>query len=263
MVEKGGDDVRKRFAVVVVLLVAVLGSATLGSASSLTVRGGVIDAFTASRPCGDGAGATVSDPAATTQTRVRLTVPADCVGRRLQLTLVDASGAAKHAASVVLAAQVQDVVVPAYQPSAGVRVHATVDGWNLATTWTYAPPVTCRIVDNPAATCTAVVTEVADRSWFADPKRRSFTVVVTSPSTPGGAWELVYDLAHPVFGGTPEVLWGPSNVAAQTGCAQRPTFVLRGTGNIRTVSAGQQRSVVLMADSWTDIFGSRNILRCS
>ncbi|MGJ0223633.1 hypothetical protein ACQUZK_09560, partial [Streptococcus pyogenes] len=122
------------------------------------VQGGVIQPLAAGRPCADGATATAPVATTTAQTQVRLTVPADCVGRTVQATVVDAAGVPHSSAPTVLTAVTQDVAVGAYTAAATMQVGAAVDGWGLATTWSWTPPrlpVTCRIPSNPAQTCTA------------------------------------------------------------------------------------------------------------
>ncbi len=190
---------RTRLAVVVVLLLALVGTASMGSASSLPVHGGIIDTETASRPCADGASATGPSTATAAQTAVRLTVPAGCVGRDVQVTVVDQAGVAHSSAVVAMTAQTMDVPVSGYVGAAALTVGATVDGWNLTTTWSYTPPapyVWCTVVTpGSPATCTAAVTLRTTAAGV-----RYWDVVVSTTSPTPVRWEVGFDLTNPFYG---------------------------------------------------------------
>ncbi|MBX9245788.1 hypothetical protein ICW40_13350 [Actinotalea ferrariae] len=193
----------KRIALAVVLLIALIGSASMGSAASLTVRGGVIDTFTNARPCADGATATGPSTTTATQTAVRLTVPADCVGKTVQVTIVDAAGVPHSSAPTLMTTVTRDIpVAGGYTGTSNLVVRATVDGWNLATTWSYTPPLpmaSCRIVATNAP-CTATVTLDRRSSGFFG--TFSYYDVTVSP-TNQGQWEVTFNLDHPGYGSVP------------------------------------------------------------
>lgn len=188
----------KRIALAVVVLLVALGAVSGASASSLSVQGGVIQPLGAGRPCPDGATATAPVATTTAQTQVRLTVPAGCVGRTVQATVVDAAGVPHSSAPTVLTAVTQDVTVGAYTAAATMQVGAVVDGWGLATTWSWTPPsyIWCTVLTpGSTATCSAAITK---RTTGAGVPYWDVVVSTTSP-TPV-RWEVGFDLTNPYYG---------------------------------------------------------------
>jgi hypothetical protein len=193
----------KRIAALVVAVLALVAiTAGLASASSLTVRGGVLTTATATRPCADGATATGPTTTTANQTGVRITVPASCVGRTVQATVVDAAGVAHSSAPTVMTAATLTLPVSGYVGTSSLVVRATVDGWNLTTTWSYTPPLpmaSCRVIAT-GATCTADVT-LARRSVLFFGTFDYYDVQVSGNA--GLAWEITLNLDHPGYGSVP------------------------------------------------------------
>lgn len=200
----------RRIALAVVLLLALVSTASMGSAASLTVRGGVIDTFTSTRPCADGATATAATAGTAAQTQVRLTVPPTCVGRSVQVTVVDAAGVARSSAAVPMTTGTQSITVGAYTATPTLQVRATVDGWNLATSWSWTPPtphVWCTATTGPGTTCSASLTLRTTAEGV-----RYWDVVVTTTSASYVRWEVSIDTAHPFFGGLVPTRLGNSDL---------------------------------------------------
>ncbi len=189
----------KRAALALVLLLVVLGSIGTASAATLAVRGGAVDEFTVTRPCADGATATGANPATTNQTHVRLTIPQACVGRNVQVTVVDAAGVAHSGAASPMNQATLDIPVQGgFTAAAGLTVRATVDGWNLTTTWSWTAPayIWCTVVTpGSTATCTATIVKRTT-----DARVPYWDVVVSTTSPTPVRWEVGFDLANSYYG---------------------------------------------------------------
>lgn len=261
----------KRAALALVLLLVVLGSIGTASAATLAVRGGAVDDFAVTRPCPDGATATGANPATTNQTHVRLTVPQACVGKNVQVTVVDAAGVAHSGAASPMNQATLDIPVQGgFTAAAGLTVRATVDGWNLTTTWSWTPPAPY-IWCTPASgggTCNATLalrtTPAGVRYW---------DVVVTTTSTSSVRWQVSIDLTHPFFAGSVptrlgnsdldtyddgQTTWGteffqPYNDVSRQGCGTNPVRLVGvnqggGGNNFRDVRSNRERRFSIVVD---------------
>lgn len=266
---------RRRLLAISVLLLAAAGLG-LASASNLSVGSPKLGIEAASNPC---PGVVVATPATLSGSRYRgiaFTLPSGCGSRTVQAAIKNGStwrtGSATFASSGIV------TLNNTYTALTTMNVVATVDGWDLPVTWSYAP-VTCA-VPTGVATCDAGVTIFTGNK----PGGGFFTyydVVVTTTSTTPVPWRVTILMSYPDYPGIPTYLgnstldafndgqtaWSGTgsinDVDRVSACADSPVLVVAGrpsgpTANrFENVVAGRQRnfSLVLNYNSgpYTDV----------
>ena len=186
---------RSRVLRAIALLVPVLlipVALVVSSAATLPLHAGTIDTVTASAPCSGPIAVT-----ATSATQVRLTgVDAACAGRTARLVVLSGSTAAVTT-TTTLVTPTTTVTVATFNPTPAMTTQMTVDGWYVASTWTYAPggPV-------GPTTSDTVLTSISWDLMTNNPVQACFTATVTTASSTPVIWGLTLDLAKPPFNGT-------------------------------------------------------------
>lgn len=209
-------------------------------------------------PCPGTAAATPEDPHGSQKYNdVRVALPAGCDGR-LQVAVIENGtrigsydGPVSAGGTVLL----DDFVHGGYRPEQ-VTVIATLDGWDLPTTWSFTPPhIWCTVITTGStATCTATVTLATRRNPESGVMRDYYDVVVRTDSADFVRWEVGFQLDHAFYGGEPDSLgnsnfdlfydgsttWSqgsnytPTTVAARAGsCGDLPVLRVRGNSSFR------------------------------
>lgn len=270
---------RRRVLLAVVVLVAAAGIA-VGSASGLSVAGGALTGRTGAAPC---SGVSVASPAvasnATTNVYrgVSITVPSSCGSRTVQVAVQNGTGWRTGSATVNGSGII--TLNNTYTAKTTTVVKATVDGWNLPVTWSFAA-TTC-VDPTGSSSCTSAVTIFTGNK----PGGGFFTyydVTVTTTSTTPVPWQVTILMSHPDLPGVPTYLgnstldgfsdgvtaWSSTgnvnDVQRISPCSSSPVLVLAGepsgpaTNRWETVVAGRQRlfSIVLNYNTpqYSDLF---------
>ncbi|HRA76583.1 MAG TPA: hypothetical protein PLE12_10145 [Propionicimonas sp.] len=258
--------------VILAALLLAVSATAVASASSLGVAAPSLTTVESGHPCPGTAVATAPAAGSTLNTAVGVTLPAGCSGTRaVQLTLLSGTAAlATAGGGVTGSGSVPLAGSPTSYPAARtLTTQATVDGWPLPVTWSWAPAITCRVTSVSGVPCTASVTTFVGTKPNGSAAATYYDVVVTTTSTTAVRWEVTLNLQHPSFGAVPTALgnstldiysdgqttwdvaswWGYANdVSVSGGCAAYPgTLVLVGdpvgpSGNLfSTVSASRVR----------------------
>lgn len=120
-------------AVLGALLVIAVGTA---HAARLDVRAGVLTAESAGHPCPGTLAVTTTSTGSSSS--VRVTAPTTCAGRTVAVA-VPAGTAVRQGSGVLPPGGTLDVALDgAFTPSTALAVQATVSGWHLPVTWTWA-----------------------------------------------------------------------------------------------------------------------------
>lgn len=143
---------RWRAAGIVLVLAALLASIGTANAARLPLSGATLTTLPVFTRCTNEVqvepGA-VRQNGTSTSVVVRGLTPR-CAGARVELTIVQASGAVVRRVSGSVPTSGPATVTlgaPAFTPAQGFRVFATVGTWGVPATWTYAPPT-------PVTACT-------------------------------------------------------------------------------------------------------------
>lgn len=239
-----------RVALVGVVVGVLVAATSVGHATRLPLAPVPLTSLTVAERCAPEVAATA--PATPTATVVRLTVPPTCVGTEARLRLVGASGplAATDAVVVLGSAGSVDVPVPAYAPAGVTGLALTLDGWGVATAWTWTPPatgpaITCWTSD-PARPCVATVTVRGGNVWST-----GYDLDITVRDVRAGnannpvEWTIRLDFSSSVYPWVPTGAFG-SGVVRQSSCADLPTLTLTGQtgwGEHHTLRRGDVRTV--------------------
>jgi len=271
--------VRRRLVLAVVAVVAAAGFA-VGSASGLPLTGGTLTGRTGTAPC---SGVSVASPAvasnATTNVYrgVSLTVPSSCGTRAVQVAVQNGTGWRTGTATVTGSGII--TLNNTYTARTSTVVKATVDGWDLPVTWSFAS-TTC-VDPTGSSSCSSAVTIFTGNK----PGGGFFTyydVTVTTTSTTPVPWQVTILMSHPDLPGVPTYLgnstldgfsdgvttWSSTgnvnDVQRISACSASPVLVVAGepsgpTNNRwETVVAGRQRlfSIVLNYNTaqYSDLF---------
>ncbi len=267
---------RRRLLAMSVLLLAAAGLG-LASASTLGVGSPEIAAESVTHPC---TGAVSATPAQQNRSKYRgiaFTLPSGCGSRTVQVALKDGNnwrtGTSTFASSGIV------TLNNTYTALTSMTIVATIDGWTLPVTWSYAP-VTCA-VPTGEATCDAGVTIFTGNK----PGGGYFTyydVVVTTTSTTPVPWQVTILMSYPDYPGVPTYLgnstldgfndgvttWsGTGNVNDVdriSACSDSPVLVVAGrpsgpiNNRFENVVAGRQRNFSLVLNynsgTYTDVF---------
>ena len=132
---------QRRPLVALLLAFAVVATATLGSAATLTVNAASISTFSVTHPCPGNATAVPSAPSGAQFTGVTVTLlSAACSGRLVQVTVLNGATVVRQGQAAASGATATVTGLTAYTAQAGYTVQATVAGWNLPTGWDYSGP---------------------------------------------------------------------------------------------------------------------------
>lgn len=209
----------RRPLVALLIALAVVATATIGSAAALTVNAASISLPSYPGRCST-ATVQVTNASATS---VALTIPAGCYGLSGKLRLVGASGAlAPSDTTFTLPASgtTTTITVPVYTETAVTAVALVIDGWGMPTSWTYLPPPASVIVPGNGDTILTV------GGWYL--QGSLVCVDVTAKSRAGNkVWAIDVDSSAAPFSGSAPILGGPDAAKA----------ILQGTpGGLMTIS---------------------------
>lgn len=166
---------------------------TFANAAALPLTGSSLASRTASHPCPDPdpATATAATGSGTTYSAVSATVPAECEGRELKVTLLNGTTELRSGTATVAGSGATTVDLGgSYTAAANLTVRAVVDGWDLPTTWSFTPPAPTGPV-TPGTT----TTDLRSVQWTSVTVGRQFCVAVTvSTTNPNGEEDWAVDL---------------------------------------------------------------------
>lgn len=248
----------RRLLAAAVTVAAVLGAISFASAASLPLTGPILTAATVPHPCPGTAAATAATGSGLTYSAASVTMPAGCTGKLLTLRMTSGTTTLTGTATVSGSGATVVGFVPAttYNATLAWAIQATVDGWNLPTTWSFTlPHIWCTVVTTGStATCTATVTLVTRPNPESGVIRDYYDVVVQTDSDTYVRWEVGFQLDHAFYGGAPDSLgnsnfdlfwdgsttWSqgsnytPTTVAARAGqCEELPVLRVRGNSSYR------------------------------
>lgn len=189
-------------AVVAVLAVAGLG---LASASSLTVTSASGSGLQVGHPCDGTAvaapvGAVDVQPGQPAYAGVSVALPAGCSGAHpVQVTLLQGANALVGASGTVTGTATLSTA--AYYAQNVTGAVATLDGWDLPVTWSFAPPATCQVTSG-SGSCAATVTLWTGQRDGGSSSALYFDVWVTTTSTSWVTWTVTFDLTNTYYGTT-------------------------------------------------------------
>ena len=222
------------------LALAVVATATLGSAATLTVNAATISACTVTHPCPGNATAVPSAPNGSQFTGVTVTLPSTaCNNRTVQVTVLNgltvvAQGEATATGDVAI------VPVPDYRAQTFFTVKATVGGWNLPSDWEYDPPPAGLVLVNAMTDQSGVTVG----SWTSSGPF-NYCVPVTIYSTENGnrPWAVDLDLASAPFAGfIPRFEGAAASSIVPASSPDRPLWLrLTGTGDYKTVHSNEDK----------------------
>lgn len=173
---------------------------TFANAAALPLDGGSLVSTTATHPCPGPATATAATGGGTTYSAVSVTMPAECAGRELKVTLLDGTTELHGGIGTVASAGATTVDLgETYTADANLTVRAVVDGWDLPTTWSFAPPTPEGWV-HPGNEDT-VTTNLVWTSITNNPVQGCFSVDVSTTSTTPVVWRITLDLSEAPFNG--------------------------------------------------------------
>lgn len=179
------------------LALAVVATATLGSAATLTVNAASISTFTVTHPCDGTLTATTPTTTGTVST-VQVTPPAACSGRTIAVAVSDGTVVRQGTATAPASGSVTVTLDGAYTPSEnGISVAATADGWHLETSWSYTPPVPMDPI-----TPGNDQTEIVSISWTIQNHNQACAqVTVTTNTTQQSWWRVNLNIDQAPFHG--------------------------------------------------------------
>ncbi len=258
----------------VLLVAAGLG---LASASNLAVGSSRLGATDLTAPCPGSAvvtavGATDVPAGQPAYGGIAVTLPAGCTGARdVQVTL--------HAGSQVVTSSAGSVTTSGTLSTANYYAQtvtgavATVDGWNLPVTWSFAPPATCQVTSG-SGTCIAGVTLWTGQRNGGSSSALYFDVWVTTTSTSWVTYTVTFDLSSPYYGTTVTRLGNSdldgyvdgrttfsstryvNDVHRVSSCSTLPALVVTGDGNgsVSTKDTTNIRNFSLVRDDHARYF---------
>ncbi len=243
----------RRPLVALLLAVAVVGTATLGSAATLTVNAASISTFTVTHPCPGNATAVPAGASGTQFTGVTVTLPSTaCNGRVVHVTVLNGTTVVRQGQATVVGATATVAGMAAYTAQSGYTVRATVSGWNLPTTWSYTPPpvslvATCRTT-HPNATCAADVVLRPNPGWTTG---YDLDITIRDTRTIGNsnayAWTIEIDFSSLGYPFVPTAA-NATGLVRQSTCAARPVLTMTGVtgwGEHHLLRRGDSRTVWL------------------
>lgn len=222
----------RRPLVALLLALAVVATATIGSAATLTVNAASISTFTATNPCGGTAQASPTNwvGGSGKYTGVELVLPPGCSGT-LQVAVLD-GGSLLTTATVPAASGTIPIDVGQQYYPAGITVVGTLAGWHLPITFAGGgtPPasaITCT-TDDPTRPCTATVVIRNDNVW-AEGYDLDITITDARPgnSNDPSPWTITLDFSDSFYPWVPNALNG-SGVVVESSCADLPLLMLSG-----------------------------------
>lgn len=233
------------------LALAVVATATLGSAATLTVNAASMSTFIVTNPCDGTAQANPSDPVGNSgkYRDVEVVLPAGCSGT-LQVAVLDDGSPLTTATVPVASGTITIDVGQQYSPD-GITAVGTLDGWYLPISWSFGPPApgplaaTCQLAtNNPNITCEADV--VLRDSWGTG---YNLDIAIRDTRSVGNndqfAWTIEIDFSGAGYPFVPAAADG-SGVVPQSTCGDLPVLTLTGTtgwGSHHLLGPDETRSV--------------------
>lgn len=188
------------------LALAVVATATLGNAATITVNAASIASFTVTHPCPGGATAVPSAASGTLFMGVTVTLPsAACSGRVVQVTVLDGTTVVATGQATVADATATVTGLDAYLAHPDHIVRATVGGWHLPTAWVYDPPPAPPAGIIVAGNGRTVVTFLSD--WY-DAGGMVCVPVEVKSDAGNQTWRVDIDTTAPPFIGSTPIFTG-------------------------------------------------------
>lgn len=236
------------------LVLVLVGSATVGNAATLTILGGDLGVFRPAGRCSTGVvQATAGTVSGGSSTSVLLTFPDACRGLSGQLRLEGAAGPLATTDAVVsLPATGTSVTVqvPSYAAADVRSVALTLGTWGMATSWGWAPP---------APPGTGPVVPGNNRTVFTGPPtwteisggRACVSVEVTTVGSGQALWAVDLLTTQRPFNGatTFEIVQGASWTQLMTPAPVSGVLRIEGANGSKDLKAGQTRAFMVCSTS--------------
>lgn len=243
----------------------LLAAASFASAASLSLNAGTVTALVGEHPCAGQATATPTSGSGTTYLATSVTVPPGCAGLSLGVTLLQGTAVVRSGTATVASSGATVVTfATSYTASSTMTIQATVGGWDLPTSWTFAPlpAVSCRVFDHPSATCSVIVTNFTVWGYPSATHFQLDLQVVGNHNANNQHWELTFNLADSFFPFVPHGVQSNGGLVLQSGCSALPVMTVRGNpgwaGPYDQIRSGETRPVYIQGY----LGGGGNLVTC-